>query len=112
MRTPAGTECRYFYANYFRGRNQQECRLIAANPASERWTPGLCRGCPVPKIQQTNACRHLVLDGRVTKTWGGLGRRVSVSATCTKTLEDVADPHIGCGHCHEELEKLLAPEQS
>ena len=31
MRTPAGTECKFFYANYFRGRNQQECRLIAAN---------------------------------------------------------------------------------
>jgi hypothetical protein len=112
MRTPAGTECRYFYANYFRGRNQQECRLIAANPASERWTPGLCRDCPVPKIQQTNACRHLVLEGRVTKTWGGLGRRVTVSASCTKTLEDVASPQVGCGHCHEELEKILAPEQS
>jgi len=112
MRTPAGTECSFFYANYFRGRNQQECRLIAANPVSERWTPGLCRDCPVPKIQQTNACRHLVLDGRVTKTWGGLGRRVTISATCTKTLEDVPNPQVGCGHCHEELEKLLPPEQS
>lgn len=112
MRTPAGFECRYFYANYFRGRNQQECRLIAANPIGERWTPGLCRDCPVPKILLTNACPHLMLDGRVVKTWGGLGRKVAVAASCTKTLDEVANPHVGCGHCHEELEKLRAPEQS
>ncbi len=111
MRTPAGTECSYFYANYFRGRNQQECRLIAANPASERWNPGLCRGCPVPEILRTNACRHLILEGTVVKTWGGISRKVAVAASCTKTLTAVANPQVGCGHCHEELEKLLAPDQ-
>jgi hypothetical protein len=112
MRTPAGTECRYFYANYFRGRNQQECRLAAANPASERWTPGMCHGCPVPKILVTNACKHLVLDGRVVKTWAGLGRKMEVTASCTKTLADVANPHVGCGHCHEDFQKLFAPDAS
>ena len=111
MRTPAGTECKFFYANYFRGRNQQECRLIAANPASDRWSPGLCKGCPVPEILRTNACRHLILEARVVKTWGGLNRKVAVSASCTKTLTDVANPQVGCGHCHEELEKLLASDQ-
>ena len=28
MRTPAGTECPYYYADYYRGRSKQECRLI------------------------------------------------------------------------------------
>ncbi len=111
MKTPAGFECRYFYANYYRGRNQQECRLIGAHPADgERWTPGLCRDCPVPRLLSVNACRHLLLDGRVVKTWGGLGRKVVVSATCSKTLGEVARPEIGCGHCHENLEKLRPSE--
>ncbi|MCC7361340.1 MAG: hypothetical protein IT317_17775 [Anaerolineales bacterium] len=111
MRTPAGFECRYFYANYFRGRSQQECRLVEREAASERWTPGLCRDCPVPKIMAANACPHLVLDAKVVKTWGGLGRKVAASAACTKTLSDVANPHTGCGHCHENLAHLLPPNQ-
>ncbi len=106
MRTPAGFECKFFYADYYRGRNKQECRLIDANPASERWTPGLCRDCPVPKIVRANACPHLVLEARVEKTLLGLGRRVAVTAACTKTLQDVAAPEVGCGHCHENLPTL------
>ena len=113
MRTPAGTECRYFYANYYRGRNQQECRLVGNNPASERWTPGLCQGCPVPKILSTNACQHLLLEGRVVKTWGGLGRKMDVTATCSKTLAEGFHAQTGCGHCHEDLiKKLRVPDPS
>jgi hypothetical protein len=103
MRTPAGFECKFFYADYYRGREKQECRLIAQNPASERWTPGLCRDCPVPKVVRANACPHLVLEASVVKTWAGLGRRVTFSATCTKTLDIVPKPEVGCGHCHENL---------
>lgn len=112
MKTPAGFECRYFYANYYRGRNQQECRLVGANPASERWVPGLCQRCPVPGILRANACRHLLLEGRVVKTWGGLGRRMVINAACTKTLVDVANPATGCGHCHENITILMPPDAS
>jgi hypothetical protein len=112
MRTPAGFECRYFYANYYRGRNHQECRLVAKDPSSERWAPGLCRDCPVPKLLRANACQHLVLDARVVKTWGGLGRKVAVSASCTKSLADVPNPQAGCGRCHENLDKLRLPDRS
>ena len=98
MRTPAGFECRFFYADYYRGRNRQECRLIARNPNSEKWAPGLCRDCPVPKLLLANACPHLVLEARVTKTMIGLGRKVAVSASCLKTLQDVPKPAVGCGH--------------
>ena len=110
MRTPAGFECRYFYANYFRGRNKQECRLIGNKPNEPSWSPGLCRDCSVPKILSANACTHLVLDARVTRTWAGLKRRVTVEASCTKTLAEVARPAVGCGACHENLDKLIAPE--
>ena len=111
MRTPAGFECKYFYANYYRGRNQEECRLIAQNPLSEPWSRGLCHDCPVPKVLRANACQHLVLEARVIKTHLGLGRRVAVSAACTKTLVDVPEPEVGCGHCHENLAAFESPDE-
>lgn len=103
MITPAGKECRYFYADYYRGRESQECRLIAQNPRSEPWRPELCRTCPVPGILRDNACPNLVLEGTVKHGWLGLGRKVRVGAVCKKYVVEVDEPHIGCGHCHEEL---------
>lgn len=102
MITPAGVECRYYYADYFRGRERQECRLLAQNPESEPWQPKLCTGCPVPGILRANACPNLVLEGRVERRLLGLSRSVVVSAVCSKRLESGFDPHVGCGHCHEE----------
>jgi len=102
MITPAGVECRYYYADYYRGREQQECRLIARNRRSGRWRPELCRHCPVPGILRANACSNLVLEGCVEETLFGLRRRVAVSAVCSKHLVEVAEPHVGCGHCHDE----------
>ncbi len=102
MITPAGKECRYYYADYFRGRERQECRLIGQNRQSEPWRPDLCKTCPVPGILQANACPHLVLEGRVTKGFLGLSRKVAVGAVCAKYLVEVTEPHVGCGHCHEE----------
>ena len=29
--------CRYFYGDYFRGKNKEECRLLEANPNVKRW---------------------------------------------------------------------------
>jgi hypothetical protein len=102
MITPAGEECRYYYEDYYRGRERQECRLIAQNPESEPWQPKLCSGCAVPGILRANACRHMVLEGKVDKGFLGLSRRVVVSAVCTKSMVDVPKPHIGCGRCHED----------
>ncbi len=109
MRTPAGFDCKFFYADYYRGRNKQECRLIASNPASEKWTPDTCRLCRVPKILWANACPNLVLEVRVVKTWLGLGRKVVVTAHCTLTRQGVREPEIGCGHCHEVLSQPKLP---
>jgi len=109
MRTPAGSECPHYYEDFHRGRRQQECRLIDSTPGGGAWTPDLCARCPVPRIVLANACPHLVLQGRVQSGFLGLGRRVEVQAQCTKTLDEVAEPEIGCGHCHE-LHLSVDPE--
>jgi hypothetical protein len=102
MITPAGVECRYYYSDYFRGRERQECRLIAQNRQSEPWRPDLCKGCPVPGVLRANACPNLVMEAHVGRGFLGLGRRVLVAAVCAKHVVEVDKPQVGCGHCHEE----------
>lgn len=99
MRTPAGKECRYFYGDYHRGRNLEECRLLEAS--GQRWTADLCTTCPVPAIILANACECLQLRGTVARPFAAaFQRRVQVSASCDKTGRAVAEPQIGCGECH------------
>jgi hypothetical protein len=99
MRTPAGKECSYFYGDYYRGRQIEECRLLKA--AGEQWKPSLCQTCPVPGIQLANACHFMELHAKVTRPLGAaFQRRVQVSAFCTKTERSVQEPHVGCGECH------------
>ncbi|MCU0488275.1 MAG: hypothetical protein MUE67_04890 [Anaerolineales bacterium] len=98
MRTPAGKECRYFYGDYYRGRSQEECRLL--QPAGLRWKPELCKTCPVPGILRANACTHLILEPQFERPFPFLQQRVKVKAFCTKTTRAGFDPHIGCGECH------------
>ena len=104
MRTPAGVECPYFYGDYFRGKKREECRLIGKAATPNHWTPDLCRGCRVPAITRANACKNMVLEGRVRRQFFGLRRSVEVSAYCLKTAAPVAEPEIGCGQCHLEFE--------
>lgn len=103
MRTPAGTECQYFYADFHRGREVQECRLIDRNPQGSKWTPDLCSGCPVPKILLANACPNLILDAEVKTGFLRIGRGVKISARCIRSQEMVEEPQIGCGLCHEPI---------
>ncbi len=109
MRTPFGKECKYYYADYFRGRETQACRLIEQNPASEAWKPALCQACPVPDIVLANACPHLALRASVVKSMLGLARQVHVQAACREHRVAVKQPKVGCGHCHEYLDR---PEKS
>jgi hypothetical protein len=96
MRTPAGTECKYFYGDYYRGRDHEECRLLGGV-----WTADLCRTCPVPSISRANACEFMQLSGQVNRPLvAAFRRRVSVTAFCEKTRRSGFDPHIGCGVCH------------
>jgi hypothetical protein len=100
MRTPAGKECSYFYGDYFRGRNKEECRLIDQGNGPVLWTPDLCKSCPVPDILAANACPNLILSAEVAKQFGFLGKKVKVSSYCTKTNSNVNEPKVGCGQCH------------
>jgi len=100
MRTPAGKECKYFYGNYFRGRNQEECRLLDESPTPQNWSPDLCTNCPVPSILNANACIHMKLSGEILRPFPFIKRQVSVSAYCIKCNCSVAEPQIGCGECH------------
>ena len=112
MKTPAGFECPYFYGNYFRGRKDEECRLIGNEvPPSQRWTPDLCKTCPVPAIVRANACPNLVLHGEVQGQFLGLRRRVKVSAYCKYSNLNVTEPEVGCGHCHDLPDFLVDKHQ-
>jgi hypothetical protein len=99
MRTPSGVECAYFYGDYFRGRNLEECRLLKAS--GQQWSPDLCKTCPVPGISRANSCENLQLHAVVGRPLEAMFmRRVQVSAFCNKTKRGVKEPQIGCGECH------------
>lgn len=100
MRTPAGTECKFFYGNYFRGRKQEECRLIGNAPPPHHWTPDICAKCPIPGILRANACENIEYKAEVQRSLFGLIKRVEVTAYCKKSQQFVAEPHVGCGLCH------------
>jgi hypothetical protein len=106
MQTPAGVECRFYYEDFNRGREIQECRLIQGNPASAPWQPGLCRTCPVPDILRANGCPNMVLTARVGRRWL-LFEQVRVDAFCTLAQEKVSEPKVGCGRCQQERWKAI-----
>ena len=54
----------------------------------------------MPDILRANTCPNMILEARVKRRFGLL-RRVAVQAFCTLTKEEVAEPMVGCGHCHE-----------
>ena len=100
MRTPAGKECRYFFGDYYRGRNFEECRLLsAANPRME-WKPDLCTNCPVPEILLANACQNLSLSPYFERKFPLLKKTVGVKPVCLLDGKSGFNPHIGCGKCH------------
>jgi len=100
MRTPAGKECHYFYGDYYRGRDREECRLLAgANPPIQ-WYTSDCSNCDVPGILLANACQSLVLIPQVKRPFPFIKRRVTVQTYCSKTRRQNFDGHIGCGECH------------
>lgn len=103
MRTPYGAECSYYYQDFHRGRDVQECRLLAGTSGDALWKPTDCKDCPVPGIQRANACEYLVLAGELKTGMLGFGRRMQVTAHCIKTKRDVPEPHIGCGECHTDI---------
>jgi hypothetical protein len=107
MRTRYGKECTYYYEDFRRGRELQECRLLGN---SIGWKSALCKDCPVPGILLANACPDMTLRGKISAGIFGLGRRVTVSVYCRRSNRSDFDPHIGCGECHEDLREIFPPE--
>jgi hypothetical protein len=101
MHTPAGKDCPYYYADYFRGREQEECRLLQEiTRPPQRWNKSLCFSCPVPDIKLANSCENMQLRALVERPLFILKPRVVVTAYCTKANQKVTEPEIGCGLCH------------
>jgi hypothetical protein len=95
VKNPAGVECRYFYGDYYRGREREVCRLL-----DDAWSRDLCRSCPVPGIVRANGCPKMVLRGSVGRRLI-LGKQVRVRAFCRDDGRVVKEPKVGCGRCHE-----------
>jgi len=110
MRTPAGTECRYYYEDFNRGRQTQECRLVKANPRSLKWAPGLCARCRVPAILRANGSPHLELEMTVRKRFGLL-TWLDLGASCLKHACPVDDPMRGCARCAAEGGGIASTEK-
>lgn len=107
MITPDNKDCPYYYEDFHRGRSQQECRLIAANPDSKPWRPKDCSRCPVPDILRANASEYLELKAQVnTGILGIIGVRVEVEAFCRKHNIRIQDPYVGCRECNAEIPGL------
>jgi len=92
--------CRYFYADYHRGREYEECRLIKRNPDSRPWRRALCDTCPVPRILRETNCPEIALEATVVRRWG-VFERVEVFAVCARHLIELEDP-TRCPHCAAE----------
>ena len=107
MKTPFGKECPYFYGDYRRGRNHEECRLLLDNHLE--WNQNLCEKCPVPEIKLANACEHMELTPQFSKKIIFKKQQIEVSAYCHKSSKNVEDPRIGCGECHP-LEFIIFDE--
>lgn len=89
--------CRFFFADYHRGRDIEECRLIKRNPQSRPWRRPLCDSCPVPGILVQTNCQEIALEASVERKWAILDR-VEVYAICAKHLIELKDPNF-CPQC-------------
>lgn len=106
MRTPAGKDCRFYYQDFHRGRQVQECRLVKANPDSLPWKPSDCTNCPIPDILQANASKDLELELTIKPKLLGLGRQKSIKARCLKHYVEIEDPYVGCAQCNQQRRGL------
>jgi hypothetical protein len=112
MKTPYGFECKFFYGNYFRGKNDEECRLLNLTSGQGGWTAKLCKTCPAPKIQRSNGCEFLEYKGRISSGFLGFSPNMEISNYCRKNHVNVDDPYIGCGECHKLPEIKISDEKS
>lgn len=105
MKTPAGAPCAFYYEDFRRGADIQECRADKS-PHSAEWQPGDCARCAVPGILVANGSPFLRLRIDIRPGVLRIGRRVDVEARCHRH-GPIADPHVGCGVCNAEADEIL-----
>lgn len=99
MKVPDGRECKFFYGDYYRGRNFDECRALS-NPEDKRtWNSSYCKSCPLPDYLRNNSCENLVYSVYLEKIL--IKKRIKVKAWCKQQHVAVRDPNVGCGNCHQ-----------
>jgi hypothetical protein len=98
MILPDGRDCKFFYANYYRGRNFEECRALTSQEDKREWKIAFCDACPLPDYLRNNSCENIVYSVFVAKSL--FKKKIKVKAWCQLVHEPVDDPNIGCGHCH------------
>ena len=101
MRTPDGKECEFYYEDFHRGRDVQECR-VHKSEKSARWQPADCAKCAVPEILRANSSPNLELEIHIQRAILGIGHKVKVRAYCLKHEIDIANPYTGCPECNAE----------
>jgi hypothetical protein len=89
---PEPVDCKYFYGDYFRGKNSEECRLLDASPDNKRpWRRKLCDTCTVPDLVRATDCRGLALEAAVKRRF--FRDRVEITfAICTEHMLELEDP--------------------
>lgn len=107
MATNKPVSCRYFYGDYHRGKNVEECRLLEANRDNPiAWKRKHCDTCPVPEILIASNSRTLQLEAEVRRRL--LRERVEITfAVCTKHMEELANPAY-CPQCAAEQKSVEA----
>ena len=97
--------CRFYFEDYYRGRETMECRLPKSQE-SLRWQRKICDSCPVPGILRETNCPHLALEGTVRKRFPR-GERMEVFAVCAKHMTELPDTGY-CARCAAEQEDIVS----
>jgi hypothetical protein len=97
MRTPAKRDCSYYYEDFNRGADIQQCRIVRTKD-SAWWRDSDCKKCPVPDIENASGGPHLDLTMTVRRTKFGRNSTYSVTAWCV-LHGPIADPYVGCLEC-------------
>jgi hypothetical protein len=101
MRTPDGQECGFYYEDFHRGRDVQECRVPKAEKSAP-WEPRVCARCSVPAILRANSSPDLLLAIQIKRSIFGFGPKVKVLASCRKHHIPIENPYTGCEECNAE----------
>lgn len=105
--TTGPVNCRYFYGDYFRGKNKEACRLLEASPNNQRqWYRQLCDSCPVPEILLASNSGALLLEAEVKRKFF----RSTVELTfaiCSKHMLELNDARY-CPECAKEQQSIAS----